>query len=429
MTAHVKPGALKVDLELFRGRPRAVVKVAADLSDPKVVLAELNKSFETLKAGLDDKIKARADVLITEHIDRVNATVGDLQAMVDEANARLAAIVSNAGSGEKPIAGADPEYNALFSAYFRSGAEEHAVKAASVKGPRAAMSVGVPADGGLTAPVEWDRQIIDKLKIISPLRQIAQVQPISVGGFFKLWNNRATTSGWVAETDPRPQTANAQFAQISFPIGTIYAMPAATQQLLEDSLVDIEAWLANEVDVEFAYQEGLGFVNGDGVNKPKGLLQYTAAPSHPAGAIPTVISGAAADLTYDGLVNLVYDLPSERTPAARFVMNRSTIGKIRLMKDTQNRPLWEPSVQVGEPSTLLGFPITEIAAMPSVAANAIPVMFGDFNRGYLIIDRVGTRVLRDPYTAKPYVLFYTTKRVGGGVQDPTVLRYHKIASA
>lgn len=429
MTAHVKPAAVKVAVELFRAQPRAVVQVRQDLSNPAVVLAELNKAFEEFKGGLDEKIRAKADVLINEKVERVNATVGELQAIVDQVNAKLAAIAMNAGRDNHPVPGADPEYKAQFDVFFRSGADENGVKAASVKGPRAAMSVGVPADGGYTAPVEWDRTIVDALKIISPLRQIAQVQQISVGNFYKLWNNRATGSGWVGETDPRPQTTTAQFAQIAFPMGTLYAMPAATQQLLDDSLVDIESWLAGEVDVEFAYQEGVGFVSGDGNNKPKGLLQYTAGASHPGGAIPTVVSGDAAAITYDGLINLVYDLPSERTPDARFVMNRKTIGSVRQMKDLQDRPIWQPSMALGEPSTLLNFPITEVAAMPNVAANATPIMFGDFRRGYLIIDRVGTRVLRDPYTNKPFVLFYTTKRVGGGVQDPTVLRYHKIAAA
>lgn len=408
-------------------RPRSIIQMPrADLGDPAKVLGELRRAFEDFKAENDKSLKAKADdVVLTEKVDRINGALGEMQAALDQF-AIQAAAAGVTGAGTRP--GDDPGYDKLFTSYFRTGDGEGQVKAQQFQGPRAAMSVGSNPDGGLTAPIEWDRTITDKLRIVSAMRNLARVISISSTGFSKLYNDRNTSSGWVGETDARPATGQAQFSSVTFGTGELYAMPTATQTLLEDSLVDIVSWLASEVGTEFDYQEGLAFVNGSGTNKPKGFLQYTAGGSHPFGAIPTVKSGDAADLTADGMIDLIHDLPSQRTPNAVFVMNRKSQGRIRKLKDGQGRYLWEPMATAGTPATLLGFPIHELPAMPDIAANAIPVVFGDFRQGYLIIDRVGVQVLRDPFSNKPFVQFYTRKRVGGGVIDPTVLRYHKIAA-
>lgn len=378
--------------------------------------AEQNAALADLKAG-------QADVVRTEKVDRINTEIGNLTAAIDDANSKLAAL--QVGGGNMP-AGERGEYAKAFERFFRKG-DESGLDAALAANPKAAMSVGVPEDGGYTAPREWDRTITDKLKIVSPMRQIATVQPISGNGFSKLYNDRETASGWVGETAQRPETTPAKFESVTFNTGEIYANPAATQRLLDDSEINLENWLAGEVETEFAYQEGIAFVSGNGTDKPKGLLTYTAANSHPWGAIPEVKSGDPAKLKLDGLIDLVYDLPSERTPNARFAMNRKTQGEIRKIKDGNGNFIWQPGLQAGQPASILGFPVTEMAAMPDIAANAIPIVFGDFS-GYLVIDRMGIRILRDPYTNKPFVQFYTTKRVGGGVTDPTLFRYHKVAA-
>jgi HK97 family phage major capsid protein len=399
-----------------------------DFATVKSLIEDQGKAFEAFKAendaALADIRKGTEDVVRAEKVDRINEDLGKLTAAIDEANTKIAAALVG-GAANDNVKGKG-EYAKAFDRFFRKG-DETAIEAALTANPKAAMNVGTPEEGGYTAPTEWDRTIIDKLKIVSPMRSIAAVQTISGNGFSKLYNDRATASGWVGETAGRPETAAAGFEQVTFTTGEIYANPAATQRLLDDSEVNIEAWLADEVETEFAYQEGIAFVSGDGTNKPKGLLTYTAAGSHPWGAIPSVVSGAAAALTSDGLINLVYDLPSERTPNARFTMNRKTQGEIRKLKDGNDNYIWQPGLQSGQPATVLGFPVTEIAALPDIAADAIPVVFGDFS-GYLIIDRMGIRILRDPYSNKPFVQFYTTKRVGGGVVDPTKLRYHTVST-
>jgi HK97 family phage major capsid protein len=202
--------------------------------------------------------------------------------------------------------------------------------------------------------------------------------------------------------------------------------------MLDDSQIDLESFIGNDVATEFARAEGAAFVSGDGANKPNGILTHvtggTNAAAHPFGAILVRnATGTAGSLDKaDDIVNLVHDLPSQVAGDARFAMNRATLAAVRLLKDNQDRYLWQPSYQAGQPQTLLGYPVTEIPDMPDVATGAVPVLFGDFADSYLIVDRIGVRVLRDPYTNKPYVSFYTTKRVGGGLLNPEEMKALKI---
>jgi HK97 family phage major capsid protein len=212
-------------------------------------------------------------------------------------------------------------------------------------------------------------------------------------------------------------------------------MPAATATLLEDSAVNIDEWLAGEVDQVFAEQEGVAFVSGDGVNKPKGFLDYTtvANASWSWGNVGYIASGSAgafpASNPSDVLIDLVYAVRAGYRQNAVFVMNRKTQSAIRKFKDTTGNYLWQPPATAGGKATLMTFPVTDAEDMPDIAANSLSIAFGDFNRGYLIVDRAGVSVLRDPYTAKPYVLFYTTKRVGGGVQDFDAIKLMKFAAS
>jgi HK97 family phage major capsid protein len=241
--------------------------------------------------------------------------------------------------------------------------------------------------------------------------------------------------GWVGETDARTQTTSPVLDSLSFPAMELYAMPAAPATLLEDSAVNLDQWLASEVDQAFAVQEGTAFVTGDGTNKPKGFLSYTtiANASWVWGDIGTIATGAAGAFPStnpsDVLVDLIYALKAGYRQNAVFVMNRKTQAQVRKFKDGQGNYLWQPPAQADGHATLMTFPIIEAEDMPDVAANSLSVAFGDFGRGYLVVDRQGVTVLRDPFTAKPYVLFYTTKRVGGGVQDFDAIKLLKFAAS
>ncbi|WP_043442101.1 phage major capsid protein [Cupriavidus sp. HPC(L)] len=404
--------------------PRGIMAVRAEggaSPEIKALVENVNRAFEAFKAEHTKQLDAIKSGLptadITAKVEKIDAHVAELQKAVDDAAVKMAA--AQMGAGGRHLT--DAEYSEAFSAHFKKGDIQ------------AALNKGADAEGGYLTPVEWDRTITDKLVLVSPMRQLATVTPVSGAGLTKLFNLGGTASGWVGETAARPQTNTGAFASLGFGWGEIYANPAATQQILDDSAIDLESWLAGEVETEFAKQEGAAFFSGDGANKPFGILTYVTgganAAKHPFGAIKAVNGGDAATITADGILDVIYDLPSAFTGNARWAMNRKTQGVVRKLKDGQGNYLWQPSYVAGQPATLAGFPVTEVPDMPDVAANAVPALFGDFKRTYTIFDRVGIRVLRDPFTAKPYVLFYTTKRVGGGVHNPEPMRALKVAAA
>ncbi len=241
--------------------------------------------------------------------------------------------------------------------------------------------------------------------------------------------------GWVAETAARPQTDTARLAELQFPTMELYAMPAATASLLEDTVVDLDQWISSEVEAAFAEQEGAAFVSGDGTNKPKGFLSYAkvAESVWEWGKIGYTATGVAGQLPEDGpsdvLIDTIYTLKAGYRQNANWVMNRKTQASLRKLKDKDGNYMWQPPSAPGQRALLMGFPLVEAEDMPDIAEDATPIAFGDFGRGYLVVDRTGVRVLRDPYSAKPYVLFYTTKRVGGGVQDFDAIKLLKFGTA
>lgn len=413
---HIAPGAFAL------ARPRAVITMPrADANDPKAMLAQIQSAFEEFKKANDESLKGKADVVLAEKVDRINSSIDamekNMQKAVDDLNAKVAAAAGGNIIGDLP---GDPEYVQNFKAHMRKGDVS------------AALTKGADADGGYLAPIEWDRTITGKMKKVSPIRANSRVISISTAGFKKLFTDRAVGSGWVGETASRPATSTPTFAQLDFTPGEIYANPAISQQMLDDAAIDLEVWLSDEVDTEFARQEGIAFVGGDGVNKPYGVLTYVTgaanAAKHPWGAIGVKNSGAAAAFTADGFIDLFYDLPGEFSGNAKLYANRLSIGSMRKLKDGQGNYLWQPSYAQGQPSTLGGVPLVEVSDMPNVAAGNIAALYGDMEATYMVVDRVGIRVLRDPFTNKPFVHFYTTKRVGGGVYNPEPMRALKIGS-
>lgn len=415
-------------------RPRAVhAAPRADAGgDPTKILAEIKASFETFKQENDTRLKAKADVVTEEKVDRINADISRLQAALDTANLQLAGINAGAGGDRKPQSAEDRAYAATFDDWFRTGEQEREVRAAQKTGIRAAISVGSAGDGGYAAPIEWDREVEKKLKIVSAFRQYATVKSITKAGYTHLFSDRAVGSGWVGETAARPATSTPALSPLTFVPGQIYAFPFATQDALDDIEFNVETWLADEVETEFLRQEGIAFASGDGVNKPYGLLTYatggTNAARHPWGAITTINSGAAAALTTDGFISLFYDLPAAFQANAKLFINRSSIAAARKLKDTTGQYLWQPSFQAGEPATIGGQPVVDLPDMQNVAANNIVAAYGDMAMTYVVVDRVGIRVTRDNLTNKPYVGFYTTKRVGGGVKNPEPMRLLKVSA-
>jgi HK97 family phage major capsid protein len=393
------------------------------------IAQQLAEAFEAFKAENDARIKAlskgQEDVVRNEKIERINSEIATLQAALESQISATAALQVGAGGSASPMV-ADPEHTRAFKAWFSRG-----VESAKLLEVNASLDKGVTTEGGYLAPTEWDRTLTDKLVLISPFRQIATVQQIGVGAFSKLFNQRGTGSGWVGETAVRPETTAPAFGSMNYAIGELYANPFATQQLLDDAQINVEQWLTGEVETEFSYQENIAFISGNGTNKPNGILTYVTgaanAAAHPFGAIPVNTAAGTTAVTTDEVVSLVYGVQSIFLQDARFLMNRSVQGTIRKLKDGQGNYIWQPTFTAGQPASLLGYPVTEMPAMPNMTTGAIPILFGDIRRGYVVLDRVGIRVLRDPYTNKPYVGFYTTKRVGGGLLNPQPLIALKMA--
>ncbi len=393
---------------------------------------EMMAAFEAFKGANDARLgeiekKAAADVLLEEKVARIDQAVAAAQARLD----RVMSQNRRPAIGGEPVEPASaPEVKAAWDGYLKTG---HSPQLAGALEVKAGLSA-VPTSGGYVAPYETERAIERRLMAASPMREIATVRTVAAGVFRKPVSTAGVACGWVAETAARPETDPATLALLEFPSADLYANPAATQALLDDAMVDLDEWLAAEVEDAFAAQETQAFVNGDGVNKPKGFLAYptVADAGQQWGQIGYVASGAAggfaADSPTDRLIDLIYAPKAQYRPNGRFVMNRKTVSAVRKFKDADGNYIWQPATRLGETASLLGYPITEIETMPDVAAGSLSIAFGDFQRGYLIVDRAGVRVLRDPYSAKPYVLFYTTKRVGGGVQNFDAIKVMRFAA-
>ena len=296
-------------------------------------------------------------------------------------------------------------------------------------------TIGVGPKGGVAVPEHIDAVIDRVLRAGSPIRELARVVDVGTSIYSKLVTTRGIVSGWVSEIAARPDTDTPDFAEIVPPMGELYANPSASQQMLDDALFDVEAWLGEEVGREFARAEGIAFVGGDGVNKPKGFLSVpnslVADTTRPFGTLQFVNSGTVGAFTasnpQDKLIDLVHALAAPYRQGASWVMNSATLARIRKMKDGQGAFLWQPALSAEQPQALLGYPVVEVDAMPDIAVDSLSIAFGNFEAGYLVVQRRETVVLRDPFSNKPFVQFYATKRVGGTVIDSRAIKLMKFA--
>lgn len=411
------------------GKPKHTSTKMVDTTPAlKAAQDDFASTFAAFKDANDQRLaeleaKHGADGLTLDKVERINAALDAQQKSIE----RLSLSMSQPGLRADV---SNTEVKSAWSTYIRTG-DGSALKSLEGK----SLSASVDAEGGYVVPVETESTIERALSDASPFRKIATVRQVSAGTFKKPVSQGGTASGWAGEKDARPETSAPQLDLLEFPVGELYAMPAATQTLLDDGVADVDAWLADEVRDVFAAQETSAFVSGDGINKPQGLLSYTpqAESAHTWGNLGYVTTGTDGDFDasapIDSLLDLIYAPKPRFRPNASFIMNRRTVGQIRKFKDADGNYIWQPSTQAGVPSTLLGHPLVEVEDMPDVASDSYSIAFGDFGRGYMIVDRLGVRVLRDPYSAKPYVLFYTTKRVGGGIQDFNAIKLLKFGTA
>ena len=379
---------------------------------------ENDTPVEPLDASFE--LVARQDAA-EQALDALRSDINEVKSRIERAN-RLAS---------RPVLGGiDPaasglEVKSFVDGFLRQGRE------AELK----SLSGAVSADGGYAVPRAIDEQIAAVLKKISPIRAIGQVVQVGTAGYRKLVMTSGTASGWVSEVATRPETTAPKFAEIAPPFGELYANPSATQAMLDDAMFDVEAWLANEIAGEFARAEASAFVNGTGLNQPKGFLQTPTSNATDAtrtfGTLQFIASGNATGFDTAPelkLIDLVHSLKAGHRQGAVFVMNTTTLAQIRKLKAADGSFLWTPGLMDGAPPRLLGYPVIEAEDMPDIAAGNFPVAFGNFRNGYLIAERSSTTILRDPYTNKPFVNFYATKRIAGQVLDSEAIKLLKIST-
>jgi len=400
--------------------------MSVDVKDVEQVAQELQAKFDAFKEKNDKRLEAveQEKGKLAGEVETLNGKLSELDELKSELEEELKQVKRPAGG---PQSKAASEHKTAFIGFMRKGKDDGLREL-----ERKALQVGVDEDGGYAVPEELDRTILNLLKDEVVMRQEATTITVGGANYKKLVNLGGTASGWVGETDARPETDASKLGQIEPFMGEIYGNPQATQTMLDDAFFNVEDWINSELAIEFAEQEEIAFTSGNGTKKPKGFLAYASTldpdKTRAFGTLQHILSGAAAGVTADAIIKLVYTLRKVHRNGAKFMMNNNSLFAIRILKDSEGNYLWRPGLELGQPSSLAGYGVAENEQMPDIAADAKAIAFGNFKRGYTIVDRIGTRILRDPYTKKPFVGFYTTKRTGGMLVDSQAIKLLQIGT-
>lgn len=385
---------------------------------------------------VSDASSIEVKAALTDFLTDFTNVNNDLKSKLQKQESRLNMIERKSLAAGRPALEVNAEmevpHQKAFAAYVRNG-DDDAMRALDVE--EKALSTAVAADGGyLVDPMTADK-IQGVLYDAASIRSIANVVAVEATSFDVLVDTTDIGAGWANEADNSTETDTPQVERISIPLHELSALPKASQRLLDDSAFDVEGWLADRIADKFSRAEGAAFISGDGADKPKGFLNYTAVAndSWNWGDLGYVATGADGDFDNanpaDAIVDLVYALGARYRTNATFVMNSKTAGAVRKMKDADGRFLWADSLAAGEPARLMGYKVLIAEDMPDIALDATAIAFGDFGTGYTVAERPDLRILRDPFSAKPNVLFYATKRVGGDVSDFAAIKLLKFSAA
>jgi len=415
---------------------------------------QLRKNFEELKASTDpEKLDKLASDIVTrqEAIDKkVNERMDSLEVMMQkipysasektdqlfqEAKSFYVAVASGRSKekGLKLQALKEVEkninveefigYKSVFEKYIRNNGDERSLSPSEYK----LLQVGIDTDGGYTVTPFMASRITQRLYEMDPIRQLASIQPITTESYEELVDWGDAGAEWESETVASTDTTTPQLNKKKITTHSLGTRPKVTQQLLEDSSINIESWLSDKIANRFARTEGSTFITGNGVGKPRGILTYGTGTTF--GTVEQVNMGHASQLTADGFISIKYSLKEFFIERGTWLMNRTTLMAAMKLKDGNGDYLWKPGLLANDPSSsLLGLPVRMSTTMPAVTNNSLSVALADWARAYMIIDRIGITVLRDPYTAKPNIEFYTRKRVGADIVDFDAIKIGKIAA-
>lgn len=412
-----------------------------ELATIRAATDELARSFAEFRAANDDRLaeierKGQADRLTEDRVARLNGEVARLSgelaglAALPQSVEAIETALRRPGRAEAARTPALAAHGKAFNSFLRKGLD-HELPSLE----RKAMAVASDPDGGYLVAAEMSQRIVARIQEGSAIRPLATVLEITADAVEGMLDLGEPATGWVTELGTRAETATPPLALWRIPVHELYAEPRVSQKLLDDAAFDVEAYLGTKVAEKMGRAENAAFVAGTGVGQPRGFLTYPTAAaadgSRPWGTLQHVASGAAgafaASAPADPLIALTYALKAGYRAGASFVMSRATIAEVRKLKDSTGNYLWQPGLAAGAPATLLGYPVAEAEDLPAPAANSLSIAFGNFREGYAVVDRQGIRVLRDPYTAKPQVKFYTTRRVGGDVLDFDAIKLMKFA--
>lgn len=393
--------------------------MAVDHKDIEQVAKELKQRFEEFKDTNDKRLEGivQQKAALAGQVETLNAKLTELVNVKTLLENELKEI-------KRPIGGnkLQSEHKEAFSRFIRKG-DESGLSELEQK----SMQIGIDADGGFALPTELNTDILSAMRNEVTMRQECTVITVGSSDWKKLVNEGGTSSGWVGETEQRKGTNTPKVGILTPVWGEIYGNPSATQTMLDDAFFNVESFINDELTVEFKEKEEEAFTVGDAVKKPRGFLSYETDDKTDKdrdwGKLQKITAGAAS-ISADDIISLTYSLRTPYRAGAKFMLNGQSLLAVRLLKDDDGNYLWQPGLQAGQPSSLSGFAIAENEQMPDIGdeSGKAPIAFGNFKRGYYIFDRIGIRMLRDPYTNKPFVSFYTTKRVGGMLHDSNAIK-------
>ena len=393
--------------------------MAVDQKDVELVAQEIKNQFEQFKSANDKRLEGivQEKAALAGQVDTLNGKLSELDNLKTSLENELKEIKRPPGGNKNTS-----EHKAAFAKFIRKGDETGLAEL-----EQKSMQVGIDADGGFALPQELNTDILSSLRNEVVMRQECTVMTVGTSDWKKLVNEGGIASGWVGETDKRSETGTTKLGILTPVWGEIYGNPHATQTMLDDSFFNVESFLTSELTTEFAEREEEAFTLGDGLKKPKGFLSYETDDKTDKdrdwGKLQKITAGAAA-ISADDIISLIYSLRKPYRAGSKFMLNNQSLLAVRLLKDDKNNYIWQPGLQLGQPSLLSGFAVAENEQMPDIgdASGKAPIAFGNFKRGFYIFDRIGIRMLRDPYTKKPFVGFYTTKRVGSMLNDSNAIK-------
>ena len=393
----------------------------------------MSKTGTLSRAGEDASPVAEVKNAVSGFVSEFKSFQADIQQRIEKQEEQMTKMERKSAGLKRPVlaaaeTGGAPHQKA-FDAYLRSG-DDDALRGLEMESK--AMSSAVAGDGGYLVDPQTADVIKRTLASTASIRAIANVVQVEATSFDVLIDHSDVGHGWATESGSVSETGTPTIDRITIPLHELSALPKASQRLLDDSAFDIEAWLAGRIADKFARAEADAFINGDGSDKPVGFLTHTIVDDaswawDSLGYVATGVDGG-----FDGgeaIIGLVYALGAQYRANGTFVMNSKTAGAVRKLKDADGRFLWSDGLAAGEPARLLGYPVLIAEDMPDIASDAMAIAFGDFAAGYTIAERPDLRVLRDPFSAKPHVLFYATKRVGGDVSDFAAIKLLKFGES